>query len=71
MATQSNILAWGISTVREIWWAIVHGVAKSQTQLRDYSQHSTSKANGSWNMRRSLYYGHWMADKAAAVFVLD
>ena len=35
MATQSNILAWRISMVRGIWWAIVHGVAKSRTQLRD------------------------------------
>ena len=29
MATHSSILAW------EIPWAIVHGVAKSQTQLSD------------------------------------
>lgn len=28
----SSILAWR-STVRGAWWAIVHGVAKGQTQL--------------------------------------
>ena len=30
-ATHSSILAW-----RTLWIAIVHGVAKSQTQLRDF-----------------------------------
>ena len=31
MATQSSILAWRITMDRGAWWAIVHGVAKSQT----------------------------------------
>ena len=31
MATHSSILAWRIRTDRGAWWAIVHGVAKSQT----------------------------------------
>ena len=31
MATHSSILAWRISMDRGAWWAIVHGVAKSQT----------------------------------------
>ena len=33
MATHSGILAWKIPTDRESWWATVHGVAQSQTQL--------------------------------------
>ena len=32
MATHSNILAWEIPWIED-WWATVHGVAKSQTQL--------------------------------------
>ena len=35
MATHSNILAWRIPMDREAWWATVHGVTKSQTQLSD------------------------------------
>ena len=31
MATHSNILAWRIPMDRGVWWATVHGVAKSQT----------------------------------------
>ena len=34
MATHSSILPWRIPCV-EAWWAIAHGVAKSQTQLSD------------------------------------
>ena len=33
MATHSSILAWKASMDRGVWQAIVHGVAKSQTQL--------------------------------------
>ena len=35
MATHSSILAWRIFMDREAWQAIVHGVAKSLTQLSD------------------------------------
>ena len=35
MATHSNILAWRISMDTGAWWATVHGVTKSQTQLSD------------------------------------
>ena len=31
MATHSSILAWRIPKDRGAWWAIVHGVTKSQT----------------------------------------
>ena len=34
-ATQSSILAWRILMEREAWWATVHGVTKSWTQLND------------------------------------
>ena len=40
MATYSNILAWRIPMDRGAWWATVHGVAKGQTQLSDWAQHS-------------------------------
>ena len=35
MATHSSILAWRIPMDRGARWATVHGVTKSQTQLRD------------------------------------
>ena len=31
MATHFSILAWRIPMDRGAWWAIIHGVAKSQT----------------------------------------
>ena len=34
-ATHSAVLAWRILMDRGTWWATVHGVAKSQTQLSD------------------------------------
>ena len=35
MATHSSILAWNNLMDRGAWWAVVHGVAKSRTQLSD------------------------------------
>ena len=35
MATHSRILAWKNPMDRGAWWATVHGVVKSQTQLSD------------------------------------
>ena len=35
MATYSSILAGRIPMDREAWWAAIHGVAKSWTQLSD------------------------------------
>ena len=40
MATHSSILAWRIPMDREAWWARVHGVPESRTQLSDY-EHRT------------------------------
>ena len=42
MASHSSILAWRISVDRGAWWAIVHGVAQSRTQLSDYAHLSLS-----------------------------
>ena len=39
MATHSSILAWRIPMDREAWRATVHGVTKSQTQLKQLSTH--------------------------------
>ena len=35
MATHSSILAWRVPLDRGAWWATVHGVTKSRTQLND------------------------------------
>ena len=35
VATYSSILAWRTPMDRGVWWATVHGVAKSWTQLSD------------------------------------
>ena len=35
MATLSSVLAWRIPIDRGAWWATVHVVMKSQTQLSD------------------------------------
>ena len=37
MATHSSILAWKNPMDGGGWWATVHGVPKSQTQLSDFS----------------------------------
>ena len=34
-ATHSSILSWRIPMDRGAWWATVHGVSRSQTQLSD------------------------------------
>ena len=41
MATYSNILAWRITWTEECGWT-VHGVAKSQTRLSDYTTTTTT-----------------------------
>ena len=41
VAIHASILAWRISMDRGAWWATVHGVTKSWTQLSNYAQHST------------------------------
>ena len=39
MVTHSSILAWRIPWT-EFWWATAHGVAKSQTLLKQFSTHT-------------------------------
>ena len=43
MATHSSILAWRVPRTEEpAWWATVHRVAKSQTQLKQLSTHTNA-----------------------------
>ena len=37
MATHSSVFAWRIPMDRGAWQATIHGVAKSQTQLSDFT----------------------------------
>ena len=37
MATHSSTVAWKIPWIGGAWWATVHGVAKSRTQLSDFT----------------------------------
>ena len=43
-ATHSSVLAWEIPMHRAAWWATVHRVAKSQTQLVDFPPNFLSVA---------------------------
>ena len=40
MATHSSILAWRIPMDGGVWWATVHGLTKSWTQLKRLSTHT-------------------------------
>ena len=40
LATHSSILAWRFPMDRGAWRAIVHGVAKSRTQLSTHTKHT-------------------------------
>ena len=42
MAIYSSVLAWRIPGTGEARWAVVHGVAQSQTQLKRLSSSSSS-----------------------------
>ena len=37
MAPHSSTLAWKIPRTEKAWWAAVHGIAKSQTRLSDFT----------------------------------
>ena len=58
MATHSSILAWRISMNREAWWATIHGVTKSQTQLSN------------WTIMTKVIQTKSLPDKDVFVFVL-
>ena len=40
LVTHSSVLPWRISMHRGAWQATVHGVAKSQTRLKQFSMHA-------------------------------
>ena len=42
MATHSSVLDWRIPMDRGAWWATVHGVAQSWTQLKQLSMQETN-----------------------------
>ena len=46
MATHFSILAWRIPWTEEPWWATVHGVAKSQTRLSNFTHSLNQKMVG-------------------------
>ena len=43
METHFSILTWRFPMDREAWWATVHGVTKSQTQLKRLSMHTEAQ----------------------------
>ena len=66
MATHSSILAWSIPMDRGAWQAIVHRVSKSQTQLKDWAQHSLFPLH----FGKSLYY-EWMLNFIKCCFYIS
>ena len=54
MATHSSILAWRIPMDRGAWWATVHGVSKSQTQVSDWAH--TSSHEMTQRNRTCIFY---------------
>ena len=48
IAIHSSILAWRIPMDRGAWWATVHGVAKSQTQLKGLAHKNAHKVFEIW-----------------------
>ena len=57
MAKHSSILTWRIPIDRGTWWAIVHGVAQSQTRLSDKAQHSTAHRSRAISLAKSVAPG--------------
>ena len=54
MTTHFSVLAWRIPMDRGAWWATVHGVAKSQTQLSDQAQTVAHQAPPSMGFPRRI-----------------
>ena len=57
MATHSSILVWRIPMDRGAWRAIVHGVTKSQTRLRDKTSTAQRGSIDNKNLR-IIRYSH-------------
>ena len=53
MATHCSILAWRIPMDGGAWWATVHGVAKTQTRLSDFTFFPSSLSKGSCGIKTS------------------
>ena len=62
MATHSRVLAWKIPMDRGAWWATVHGVAKSRTQLHDKAQYSTTQLPFQLNASSLVWGGCYNLD---------
>ena len=61
MTTHSSILAWRVPRTEEpAWWATVHRVAKSQTQLKQLSTHTP--------LNLSPYFATPLLQRAAELF---
>ena len=60
MATHSSILAWRIPRDRGAWWATVHRVPKSQTQLKQLSMQAQCQAQ---NKAQWLFLVSWVLDQ--------
>ena len=68
MAPHSSTLAWKNPMDRGAWWAVVHGVTKSQTRLNDFTfpfhSHALEKEMATqysvlaWSIPRSLVGSH-------------
>ena len=56
MASHSSILAWRIPMDRGAWWATVHVVTKTQTQMKQLSMHTCThaKSQQDLSLRSSL-----------------
>ena len=59
MATHSSILAWRIPMDRGAWRATVHGVAKSRTQLSNFT-HLDAYSNGTYSFAASFSAILWL-----------
>ena len=59
MATRSRILAWKIPWDSGAWWAIVHGVAKNQTQLSNWAGTHASGEDSVLSLRRAGSVPGW------------
>ena len=55
MATHSSILAWEIPWTAGAWWAIVHGVAKSRTQLKRRYTHTIPPTGKQQNQKLDTF----------------
>ena len=61
MATHSSVLAWENPMDRGAWWAVVHGVTKSWTRLKQLSKHTHIHNNSSWKLSVALVSTGWLA----------